>query len=184
MRIQHYDIHPGTLTLTVATPRPEAQGSALFTAASIHEDYAARVRAILREWRHVGDASLSLPVAARLESYLPTSPTGPLYALRELRPAGTLREIDADFQLEILRLRYDFVLVDLPALFSVAPALGEARERAIESAVRALFAASDIPHIFIPGDPTARNPNDSEIDLIAEFAPVDHRRGFDIPSPS
>jgi hypothetical protein len=183
MRIQHYDLHQGTVTLTVATPRDEAVPSVIFTAATIHEDYAARVRAALREWRHVGDASLSLPSADRLETYLPTGPAGPLYALRELRPAGTSRDVDADYQLEIMRLRYDFVLVDLPGLFAVDPARGEAREFALETALRDLFQAAGLPTAFIPGDSEARNPNRSELDLIVEFAPDESRRGFDIPQP-
>lgn len=183
MRIQAYDVHPGTITITVATPRDEADPSTQFTAATIHEDYAARVRALLREYKHIGETALEFASTKRLQSYFPTTGGAPLYALRALQPSGAPREIDADFLLEVIRIRYEFILVDLPAVFTAAEEVAEARERHMESAIRQLFQANSIPDVFIPGDTAQRNPNRSEVDIICEFGPSANRRGFDIPTP-
>ena len=70
------------------------------------------------EHKHVGETALAYPTAQRLQTYFPVFPlvTGtPLYALRQLQPAGSPRDIDRDFMLEIMRVRYQFTLVMLPA---------------------------------------------------------------------
>lgn len=185
MRIQAYTAYTGALTITVATPRPEAAGSIMFTAATIHEDYAANVRAVLEEHQHCGDTSLAYPAARRLSTYFPTagSPALPLFALRMLRPMGSPRDIDAQFMLEIMRLRYAFLLVLLPPAFIASASIREAKERHLEYAINRLFDANGVPNTFIPGDQTLRNQAQSEIDIVCELGEASERVGVDIPSP-
>lgn len=177
MRVHLYSVHPFTLTITVATPRA-ADASLLFTAARIHEDYAARVRWLLRHHRQVGPTAEAYPAAQRLTGHLPAG----YYGLRSLQPAGAPRDIDTDFQLEITRIRYAGVLVDLPGCFQ-AGIEGEARERHLEKAVKDLFQANDVPNDFIPGDDGRRDDTRTCIDIIAELGPSDGLIGADIPAP-
>lgn len=180
MRIQHYDTHPGSLTITVSTPRDGAAPSLQFTAATIHEDYVARVRALLREYLHCGPTAEATPAAARLQAYLPAVAGRPLYALRTLQPAGAPRDVDNEFFLEVMRIRYEFVLVDLPPAVQADSIFAEARERHMEFAVRSLFQANSLPDVFIPADTQQRNPNQSDIDIVCEFGAVTSKRGFDL----
>lgn len=175
MRIQAYDIHPFTVTVTVATPRDEATPSVFFVAASIHEDFVARVRHLAREHKQVGESSLAYPASARLSNYLPAG----YYALRELAPGGAPRDIDAEFLIEVTRLRFTGILVDLPGCMAAGVA-GEARERHLEKAFKDLFKANDIPDEFIPGDSGVRDDNSTVIDIIAELGPAAGKHGYDI----
>lgn len=195
MKIQAYCAYQGTLVVTVATPRPEAAASTVFTAASIHEDFAAKVRVALQEWKHVEASAKSFPAAEQLQTYLPTvtiaGEAKPIYALRQLMPAGSPRSIDQDFQLEVFQLRYDFMLVLLPAAFAGDQRLVSGIERNLEKAVHDLFDANDIPSTFIPGNMGIRDEQDntvptrSEIDIICEMGPAltQGRTAVDIPNP-
>lgn len=180
MRINSYDVHPGVLTITVATPRDPEIPSALFTAASIHEDYCGRVRALLREYKHVGESSNACPAAQRLQAYFPAHEGKPLYALRALVPSGAPREIDPEFMLEVLRIRYEFILVDLPEAMMADAIIAEGRERAMEKALHDLLEANGVPAVFIPSNNDQRNPNRSEVDIICEFGPSTGRRSFEV----
>jgi len=191
MRIQAYTAHEGTLTVAVATPRPEEASSTHFTAAKIHEDYCARVRALLREHKHCDASALAYPAASRLQTYFPVFPlvTGkPLYALRELRPAGTMRDIDRDFMLEIMRIRYAFTLAILPPFFGADEVDAEGIERAIEYAVKQLFQAAGVPYVTIP-QVTIPGDNDvidgvlSLVSISVELGGATMRSGVDIPQP-
>ena len=187
MRVQAYSAYAGTLQVTVATPRPDAAPSTHFTAASVHEDYCASVRALLREYKHVGESSVEFPAEQRIQSFFPTFTIGgiakPLFALRELMPIGSPRDIDADFQLEVMRIRYQFHIVILPAAFAANSVDAEAIERHVEYAIRQLFQANTVPDVFIPGDSEDR-PHRSEIDIVCELGTATAKMGVDIPSPS
>lgn len=181
MKIQAYDVFQGVLQVTIATPRPEATPSTQYAAASIHEDYVAKVRAVLWEWKQCGESSQQVPAAKRLQTYFPANNGQPLYALRTLVPAGAPRDIDNDYMIEIMRIRYDFVMVDLQPPNEKA----EARERAIEKAVHDLFVSQGVPDVFIPGDSGVRDEKSSVIDIIVEMGPaVGGRRPWDIGQPS
>lgn len=192
MRIQAYTAYTGTLIIAVATPRPQEAPSTHFTAAKIHEDYCARVRSILREWKHIGETSLAFPVAQRLQTYFPVYPlvTGkPLYALRQLMPAGSPRDIDREYMLEIMRIRYAFTLVILPAYFGADEIDAEAIERHLEYAVKQLFQVSGVPHVTIPqitvpGDNDIITEEGSLVSISCELAGASARNGADIPQPS
>jgi len=186
MRIQAYTAYSGALTIAVATPRPEEAASTHFTAAKIHEDYCAQVRALLREHKHCGESSLAYPAARRLQTYFPVYPlvTGnPLYALRSLTPAGSPRDIDREFMLEIMRIRYTFLLAILPPYFGADETTAEGMERALEYAVKHLFIAAGVPDVLIPGDNETINGVDSLVSITCEMGGASARMGVDVPQP-
>lgn len=183
MRIQAYTAYSGTLVITVATQRIDAAASTKFTAASIHEDYAAQVRALLKEHRHIGETALAYPATKRLQTYFPTHAGSPLYALRQLMPSGSPRDIDPEWQLEIMRIRYDFALNVLPAAALADESIAEALERHLEKAVHDLFQANGVPDVFLPGDEMLRTAQ-TEIDIVVEMGPATARTGVEIPAPS
>lgn len=189
MRVQAYKQFQGTFTIVAATPRPEEAASTKLTAATIHEDYAAKVRALLREYKHIGGESLQWPSAKRIQTYFPTQGGLPLYAIRELRPAGTTRGIDQDFQLEIISIRYAFTLDWLPAAFYADEEIAEAMERNLEFAVSSLFEANSVPHVFIPGSNETEPGNvggdavPTSISITCEMGGATARGGIDLPQP-
>lgn len=192
MRIQAYTAFAGTLTVTVATPRPEQASSIRFVAATIHEDFCARVRSLLREHKHCDTSSLAYPEAQRLQTYFPVYPLGtgkPLYALRSLQPAGTSRDIDRDFMLEIMRIRYSFTISILPAFFGADEVIAEGMERAIEYAVEKLFQQAGVPYVTIPqiATPGSNDIIDEEHSLVSisiEMGGATARTGVDIANPT
>lgn len=188
MRIQAYTAYTGTLTITVATPRPEEAASAFFVAGKIHEDYCAKVRAALEEHIHILAPGQQFPAAQQLQTYFPAATVGgvaqPLYALRELMPAGSPRDVDMDFFLEIMRIRYAFTLVLLPAAFAASGVLREGKERHLEYAVKKLFEAQSIPHTTIPGDNDILDGVSSHIGILCELGAASARQGVDIPQPT
>ena len=192
MRIQAYTAYAGTFTITVATPRPDEAASAHFVAAKIHEDYCAQVRGLLREHKHILATSLAYPAAQRLQTYFPIFPASigqPLYALRELIPAGAPRDIDAEFMLEIMRIRYGFTLVCLPAYSLADSTDAEAIERHMAYAVEKLLEANGLSttvlqtKILIPGDNELISGEKTTISVICELGGASARQGVDIPSP-
>lgn len=190
MRVQAYKQFQGTFTITAATPRPGEAASTKLTAATIHEDYAAKVRALLREYKHIGGESLAWPSAKRIQTYFPTQGGLPLYAIRELRPAGTTRGIDQEFQLEIISIRYAFTLDWLPPAFAADEEIAEAMERNLEFAVSGLFEANAVPHVFIPGDNEIEPGNvggeavQTSISIMCEMGGATARSGLDLPQPT
>ena len=183
MRVQAYTAYSGALVITVATQRIEAAPSSKFTAASIHEDYCARVRALLKEHRHIDTSAVAYPAAKRLQTYFPTHEGTPLYSLRQLMPAGTPRDVDPEWQLEIMRIRYEFALNVLPPAALADETVAEAHERHLEKAVHDLFQANGVPDTFIPGDETLRSAQ-TEIDIVVEMGVATTRTGMEIPTPA
>ncbi len=193
MRIQAYLAYSGVFTVTVSTIRPEAARSTLFTAATAHEDFAAKVRGLLEEHIHIAPTDRAFPDAKRLQYYFPVATINgvarPIYAMKELMPAGAPRDVDANFMLEITRLRYQFSIALLKEAFAVTPTYRSAIERAIEFAVQSLFFANTVPWVYAPGDETVRpqNPNSTtgptDVDILCELGPASQRQGIDIPDP-
>lgn len=134
--IQEYDYYEATLGITVVTQRPEAAPANLLVAATLHDQYAARVRGLLREWR------------APLDPYL----TACGYDIRKIEPAGTSREIDRDFQQDILQMQFRLGVALNQSAWTADERVVFAFERNLEKAVADLFAANGVPHVFIPGD--------------------------------
>jgi hypothetical protein len=184
MRIQAYTTYTGVLAITVATPRPEGVPSTRFTAAPIHEDYCAQVRALLKEHKHIDTSSLAYPAAKRLSTYFPAFEGAPIFALRQLIPAGSPRDIDPEFLLEIMRIRYEFLINLLPGAFLTDEVDAEAIERHVEYAVKRLFQVNGVPDVFIPGDTAARPGDRTDIDIVVELGGARDRTGVEIPTPA
>lgn len=190
MKAQVYAAYSGTLVITVATPRAQPLPSHKFTAAKIHEDFCAKVRVALREHKHVGPTCAEFPERLRLASYFPKHEGMPLYALKELMPAGTPRDVDEGWQMEVMRIRYQFALHLTNAALIADEETAEGVERHLEFAVKSLFEALEIPAVFIPGDeetrqsPDTANPTQrTEIDILVELGPATARTGVEIPAP-
>jgi hypothetical protein len=184
MRVWAYTAYTGTLTIGVATPRDQALPSTRFQAATIHEDYAAQVRDILEEYRHIKETTGAFPAAQRIQTYLPIYPlqTGkPLYSFRELKPSGSPRGIDGTW--EVMQLRYDFTLDILPAAH-MAGVTGKGKERHLEFATEKLFEANGVPTAFIPGEKEIRPGDRTEIDIRVDLGPATARDLIDIPTPA
>jgi hypothetical protein len=183
MRVNAYVAHSGTIQITVASQRVEQVAATKFAAAWIHEEYAANVRALLREWKHVGASSLIYPAAKRLATYLPTHNGEQIYGIRELMPAGTTRDIDDPWQLEITRIRYAFVLHILPAGFIADETIVEGVERNVEYAINRLFVSNGLPAVYIPGDQDLRLGEGTEVDISCEMGSADARTVVEVPQP-
>ena len=184
MRIQAYTAYSGVLVASIATIRPQAQASVFFQSATIHEDWAARVRAALKEHKHILGTALNYPASARLQTYFPASASNPYYALRQLMPSGSPRDVDQEFMLEVTRLRYDFTLDLLPAAFLATEPAADALERAMEYAAFRVLGYLDIPNAHIPGDKAVMPPEGSYVNIVCELGPASARTGVDIPAPS
>lgn len=187
MIVQAYTCYNGTLTVAAATPRPDEAPSTHFTAAKIQEDYAGQVRSLLREWKHIGTTSLAYPVASRLQTYFPVFPlvTGqPLYALRELRPTGSPRGIDAEMMLEMMSIQYALTLVLLPPYFGADETTAEGIERAVEYAVKQLFAAAGVPNEVIPGDNDIIDETATLVSIGVQLGAASARMGVEIGQPT
>lgn len=182
MRIQAYTAHTGTIIITAATLRPDARPTALFTAASIHEEFCGQVRTLMEEHKHIPPTSLAYPAAQQLATYFPTNAGQNLFALRELRPAGAPRDIDPEWNLEIMRIRFDFLIVLLPAVFGAAGPVRHGIERHMTKAVKDLFRANGVPDVFIPGDNEQRPemPGRTEIDVVVELGAASARTGVEV----
>jgi hypothetical protein len=181
MRVQAYTIVDGVITITVATARAEPMASTKFTAANLHEEYAASARALLREYKHINASTEAFPAAKRLQTYFPTHAGNPLFALLELIPAGTSRSIDDQWQLEIMEIKYGFTLNLLPIAFLADEAIADGVERHVAYAVAQLFEANGVPSVFIPGAQDVRTGNGTDIDITCEVGRASGRRGVDIP---
>ncbi len=181
MRVQAYTATSATLLVTIASPRG-ATASVFFKAAKVHEDFAAAVRALLREYKHIAPTCDSFPVAARIQSYFPVFNGRPLFAVRQLMPAGAPRDIDQDFNLEVMRIRYQLELNILPPAWQASEPIGDAIERHVESAVRELFKANGVPDVYLPGEEGLRIEDRTEIDIICETGLATGRGPVEIPA--
>lgn len=187
MRAQVYSAYPFTLTITATTPRAEMKASTKLQAGTIHEDYCARVRAVLREAKHIGQSSLAYPAAKRLQTYFPTSGSKPLYAVRELMPAGAPREFVREWQVEQMFIRYTGMLMWLPAALVADEEIAEAMEHHIQLATKQLFEANSVPTVYIPGvvaNGEIRPMEQTEIDIVCEVGPGQGRVEVDLPTPT
>jgi hypothetical protein len=186
MRVQVYTAYPFALTVSVSTPWEEGNFSTKFPNGKLHEEIAARVCSVLREHKHLNDShAAEYPAAKRLQTYFPTlnsDASQPLYAIRELKPAGSPRDNTPDF--EIMRIRFMGLLVMTKWAFIADEEIAEGRERNMQYAVKQLFAANNLPNAFIPGDETMRPGEGTEIDILCEIGPASERGAMDIPAPS
>jgi hypothetical protein len=156
--ILEYDYYDATLTVTISTARPEAAPSTLFVAGSLHTEYVAKVRAVLREKR---DA---------LTPYLPVAGGYPIYGIRKIMPAGAMRTVESDYFMETTRQRFDLGVALLPSAWQAGELVALGVERNLEKAIKDLFAAEGIPFAVIPGDNDKLG--DSYVDIMCELGPA------------
>ena len=84
-----YDFYAGTLTVRIVTFRPDDQPSLLEGVSTLHSEWAAGVRALLQE-----------RAAPFTETNLP------YYAVKTIRPRGTIRDLDAKWLEDYTRLEF------------------------------------------------------------------------------
>lgn len=84
-----YDFFDGRLTLRIVTERPSEQRSLISGVASLHEEWAARVRALLEE---------------RVSPF--TTANLPHYTVRMIRPTSTQRDLDPKWLEDFTRLEF------------------------------------------------------------------------------
>lgn len=180
MKAPVYLVHSGVLTVVIASPRAEAAPSHVLQFAKLHEDFVAQVRRALREHRHAGASAVML--GGGLARFFPHYQGAPIYALRELMPAGAARGVDQDFQLETMALRWTFSLHVLPGALAADGVISEAIERNLELALRDLFREVGIPDEFIPGDESLVPGDRTVVSIIVEIGQSSGRQIVDIPA--
>lgn len=180
MKAPVYLVHSGVITVVIASPRAEPAPSHVLQFAKIHEEFVANVRRALREHRHAGASSVML--GGGLARFFPAFQGAPIYALRELLPAGAARGVDQEFQLETMALRWTFTLMVLPGALAADGIVAEAIERNLEAALRDLFRETGIPDEFIPGDETLVPGDRTAVSIIVEIGQSSGRQIVDIPA--
>jgi hypothetical protein len=181
--IRIHSLYEAFVNITVASPRPEGVPSYIIPAAKYHDEIAAKIRGILREYKHLAENETWVASAYRVQTYLPTNaalPTGNngYYAVRTLDPAGSIPEVDEKFMLDVLRLRYSLVFAILPA--SVLDDDGDAFERYWQKAFKDLFVTGySMTGVFIPGDEMDRDDTKTTIDIQLEMGGAKGTMRFD-----
>jgi len=182
MKAPYYTAYAGSFSIVVSTPRSQKAPSHKFEYASIHEDYCAKVRVALREYRHCGAVAETQPAARRITTYLPGVGGQALYALRELKPEGADRAVDPQFMLEVMVMRWSFSLHLTSAALIADPEIAEAIERHLELALRKLFQALGIPDEFIAGDEEQRPGIRTDISIIVNLGGATARTTVELPA--
>lgn len=164
MQVVDYLYYEGTLVIGVHTPRLNPAPATVFLAGTLHAEYGADVREALREYKAVENLS------SGLQAYLPQFGGLPLYGVRKLQPAGSLRSVDQDFNLEVTQLRFTVGLALTETTFLQPPEIRSAYERHFEKATYDLFQAVGIPNATIPGD--TKQLGETYIDIMFELGPA------------
>ena len=172
MQVLEYIYYGGTLTVGVHTPRMDPTPATIFVAGTIHAEYLAKVRSALREYK------ITESLSTGLQAYLTTQGGFPLYGVRKIAPAGSLRSVDTDFNLEVTMQRFVMELAMLESTFTASPEIAFAFERHIEKAVKDLFAARSIPFTVIPGDYTQLG--ETFIDISFELGPASEQGDIEV----
>ncbi len=171
--IRIHSLYEAFINITVASPRPEGVPSYIIPSAKLHDQIAATIRGIMREYKHLAEHETWVASQFRVQTYLPTNsalPTGNngYYAVRTLDPAGSVVEVNEDFMLDVLRIRYALVFAILPA--SVLDDDGDAFERYWQKAFKDLFVTGySLSGVFIPDDDMERDDTKTTIDIQLEM---------------
>ncbi len=175
MQILEYNYYEGTLQIGVHTPRLNPTPATVFLAGTLHAELCARVRAALREYKSTENLSTGF------QSYLPTAGGFPLYGVRKIAPAGSLRSVDEDFNLEVTMQRFTLGLAMLPSTFAESPEIFLAHERHIEKAVRDCLAANNLPaDMVIPGD--SKQLGETWLEIMFELGPALEQGDIEVAS--
>ena len=176
-------IYEAFINVTIASPRPEAVPSYIIPNAALHDELSAKIGAAFREYKHLGENEVWVSASLRVQTYLPATPSQ-FYAVRTLDPAGQLVEVDEDFFLDVLRIRYALVFAVLPGAYMADERIGEAFVRHWQKAWKdVLVTGYGMNSIFIPGDSMERDDTKTTIDIMMELGASTATMRFD-KSPS
>lgn len=168
-QIRVHSLYEAFINITVASPRPEGTPAHIIPNAAEHDEIAAQVRAAMREYKHLGENEIWVPNSKQVQTYLPAVPSQ-FYAVRTLDPAGSLVEVDEEYFLDVLRVRYSIVFAVLPGALLADERIGEAYESNWQRAFKDLFTIGySLPGVFIPGDKADRDDTKTTIDITLEL---------------
>jgi hypothetical protein len=179
--IQTPALREAFVNVVVSSPRPEGVPSHIIPNALAHDEIASTVEAAMEEYQHLGENELWVPAAKQVRTYLNASTnTGKdFYAVRTLRPAGSVVEVDEDFLLDVLRIRFSLVFAILPGSLMADDRTGKAFNRHWQAAFKNLLATGhSLQNVFIPGDADRRPGDRTEIDVMLEMGGYEGRLPF------
>lgn len=182
MTVQTYQLIPGVVTIAIASQRTEPKPSYLLVFDKLHKEIAGRVRALLMEHKQTPPSFNEWPAATRLATYFPTYEGAPIYRVCELIPAGTVRDVDAEFQIEVTRIRFSFVLQLLPGAFLCGDTIGQAIDDHMAKAIKQVLLAGDVPNVSQPGDETIRPEEGTDVDCAVELGVATGRNRSEVPA--
>lgn len=169
------------INIVISSPRPEGLPAHIIANGAMHDEIASQVRAAMREYRHLGENEEWVASALQVQTYLPATGSNKFYAVRALMPAGSIVEVNEDYFLDVLRIRYSMVFAILPGSLQADPRTGEAHERHWQAAFKSmLVTGNSLQNVFIPGDEDRRPGDRTEIDLTLEMGPSQGRLRYDL----
>ena len=174
MQALEYEAYEGTLQIGIHTPRTNPVPASVYLAGTIHSEYLAKVRSALREYKTTEN------LASGLQTYLPAQGGFPLYGIRRIEPAGALRSVDEDFNLEVTLQRFRVTLVLYPSTFTAPDEQTFAIERIMQKAVKDCLAAEGLPYLVIPEDFTQLG--ETFVDIMFELGPATEQGDHDLPA--
>lgn len=170
------------VNVVVSSPRPEAVPAHIIPNAQAHDEIASTIEAALEEYQHLGENEIWVPPAKQVQTYLNTSTGagGQFYAVRALTPAGSIVEVDEEFFLDILRIRFSLTFAVLPGCMQADPRTGKAFNRHWQAAFKGLLTTGwSLSSVFIPGDEDRRPGDRTEIDVMLEMGGYSGRLRID-----
>lgn len=174
--IRVHSLFECSINITIASPRPDGVPSHIIPNGKLHDEIASKIRAAMREYKHLGENETWSAGVKNVCTYLPAN----FYAVRTLDPTGSIVEVDENFMLDALRLRYSMVFAILPASLQAEEGIGEAFERHWQKAFRDLFVTGyGFTGVFVPGDLMERNDNGTTIDVQLEMGGAKGTMRFD-----
>lgn len=159
------------VNVVVSSPRAENVPSTLIPSAEKHDEIAATIEAACAEWQHLAEHESWVPAARQLATHLSTAGAGGFYAVRSLMPAGSIIEIDQDYLLDVMRIRFALVFAVLPPAIMADARTGHAYARHWQAAFKGLLTGTawSLPDVFIPGDNDRRPGDRTEIEVTLEL---------------
>lgn len=168
------------LNVVVSSPRPEGVPAHIITNAHLHDEIASTVEAAMEEYKHLGENEGWVASAKQVKTYLPTTNGKEFYAVRQLMPAGSIVDVDEDYMLDLLRIRYSLVFAILPGSLMADERTGKAFNFHWQKAFKSLFVtAYSLNSVFIPGDEDRRPGDRTEIDITLELGGYQGRLPFE-----
>lgn len=168
------------INVVISSPRPDSAPATLIPSAALHDEIASTVEAALDEYQHLAEHETWVPVNRQLATHLTAAGAGDFYAVRSLMPAGAIIEVNEDFLLDVMRLRFALIFAVLPASLQADPRTGKAFPRHFQAALQRLLTIGwDLNEVFIPGDADRRPGDRTEIEVTLEMGGYQGRLRYD-----